>query len=137
ARAACGLSGSARVWHQRPDRRASVLALGPLELSDGYDGSTAWRIDPSGRLVVLDGLDLQEAWAQAWLENDRWLEPDQGGGKVVEAGTERDSLGTYSVLEVTPPTSPGGGAPRPERLWFAGRTGPLAPPVSEEGQPPP
>ncbi|OGF16628.1 MAG: hypothetical protein A2W00_02230 [Candidatus Eisenbacteria bacterium RBG_16_71_46] len=114
---AFGLIGRTESWTRLPDRRASETALGPLTLREGFDGRTAWRTDPGGKLVVLDGKDRENAVGSAWFENDRWLEPDQGGGNAVLAGTERDSAGTYDVLEVTPP------AGRSRRLFVHRDTG--------------
>ena len=131
---AFGLSGTLRSWHRRPDSQASAFDLGPFKISNGFDGTRAWRTDPSGQLVILDGRDLEDARAQAWFENDRWLERDQGGGAIAEGGTEKDTLGTYTVIEVTPPAPPGGTAPRPRRLWFDDRTGLLSRVVSKRDQ---
>jgi hypothetical protein len=128
ALSAYGLSGRARVWHARPDRSATEIELGPFKLAEGFDGTAAWRTDPSGKLVVLDGKDLEEARVSAWFEHARWIEPDQGGGAVVEAGTERDSAGAYTVLEVAPPQG------RSRRLWFDDRTGLLVRAVSKKDQ---
>jgi len=114
---AFGFTGSMEVWNAAPDRRAANVALGPFNLKDGVDGARAWRTDPSGKLLMLDGKDLEDARASAWFERERWLESDQGGGKVTLAGTEKDSLGTYDVLEVAPPVG------RPRRLWFDQKTG--------------
>ncbi len=125
---AFGMSGRAQVWHARPDRTASAIELGPLHVAEGYDGSAGWRTDPSGKPVVLDGKDLEEARADAWFENGRWLEADQGGGRVTDAGTERDSTGSFTVLEVTPPVG------RPRRLWFDDHTGQLVRSVAKHDQ---
>ena len=100
---AFGFTGTTETWAQWPDRRASATALGPFSLQDGVRDTVAWRIDASGKLVMLDGKTREDAFASAWFENDRWLDPDQGGGTVALAGTETDSLGTFDVLEVTPP----------------------------------
>jgi hypothetical protein len=117
---AFGLKGTAEVWSQRPDRTASVFSIGPITIRDGWDGSVAWRTDPSGKLVIRDGKDLEEARSDAYFANDRWLDADQGGGAVVSAGTEKDSTGSYAVLEVTPPTG------RSRKLYFDAATGLLA-----------
>lgn len=114
---AFGLTGTLESWTQAPDRRASATSIGPFQLRDGFDGTRGWRTDPSGGVVMLDGRDLEEARGSAWFDNERWLEPDAGGGAVTWAGEERDSLGRYVVLEVTPP------AGRPRRVGFDPATG--------------
>ena len=125
---AFGLNGRARAWHARPDRSASELELGPFKLKEGVDDSTAWRTDPGGKLVRLDGKDLDEARADAWFENDRWLDADQGGGSVADAGDAKDSTGAFHRLEVTPPWG------RPRTLWFDERTGLLVRSDSKKDQ---
>src|SRR6185295_13577229 len=55
--------------------------------------------------------------ASVWFENAGWLDADQAGGKIAVAGTETDSLGTYSVLEITPPVG------RPRRFFMNQKTG--------------
>ena len=100
---AFGLTGRAESWLEAPERRATEVALGPFTLRDGCDGDRAWRTDPSGQVVRLDGLDLEEARAATWFENDRWLAPDTGGGRIAVAGLEHDARGGYLILEVFPP----------------------------------
>jgi hypothetical protein len=114
---ALGLSGTSTIWAERPDRRASYTHLGPFEIPEGFDGTTGWRVDPSGKLLTLDGKDLEDARAAAWFENLMWLTPGAGGGSIRVAATDRDSAGRYTVLEITPPVG------RPRRYWFNDRTG--------------
>lgn len=122
-----GFEGGFESWSARPDRHYSRTTLGPFALSEGTDGSTAWRTDPTtSRIVRLRDTDLLEARVSNWFELERWAEPDQGGGSVELEGRERDSLGTYAVLRVTSP-EPG---IKPRRLWFDDRTGLLARVVS-------
>lgn len=125
---AFGLKGAAEIWSQRPDRTASVISIGPIIIKDGWDGAVAWRTDPSGKLVFRDGKDLDDAKSDAWFANDRWLEPDQAGGVVKSLGTEKDSTGSYAVLEVTPPIG------RSRKLYFDAGTGLLARSVSRRDQ---
>ncbi len=112
-----GLSGTQESWARRPDRSREAIALGPFKLGGGFDGTSGWRIGPDGKLAMLDGKDLEEAKASTYFENSGWLAPDQGGGKVALAGTEHDSTGTYTVLEVTPPVG------RSRRFWINQSTG--------------
>ena len=118
---AFGLTGRTEIWLESPDRRATEVSLGPFTLKDGCDASGAWRTDPSGKVITLDGRDLDEARASTWFENDRWLAPDFGGGKVTVAGVEKDGQVSYLVLEVTPPV---GGARRvflDQGTWLTAR----------------
>ncbi len=114
---ALGLAGTSTTWAERPDRRASLTHLGPFQIPEGVDRTAGWRGDPSGKLLTLDGKDLEDARAGAWFENLMWLTPGAGGGSIRVAATERDSAGRYTVLEVTPPVG------RPRRYWFNQRTG--------------
>ena len=117
---AFGFTGIIETWVQRPDRIASRTELGPFTLQDGFDGTTAWRVDQNGKLSIRDGVDLENEKGSAWFENGGWLAPDQGGGSIAVLGTERDSTGEFTVLEVRAP------AGRSRALWFDTKTGLLA-----------
>src|SRR4029079_1777569 len=115
---AFGLKGRIDTWRAAPDRRYSEIQIGPLDLKDWVNGKDAWRIDPSGKLLRLDGKDLEQAMASTWLDNERWLEPDQGGGTITALPDVKDSLGTRAVLEPAPPA----GA-KPRRFEFDRKSG--------------
>jgi hypothetical protein len=125
---AFGLSGQTVSFTRAPDHRASVTSLGPIRVLDGYDGETGWRVDPSGKLAILDGKDLESAQGSAYFDNDQWLRPDQTGGSIAFTGDTTDSTGAYTVLEVTPPVG------RPRTLWFDRNTGLLARVVAKQDQ---
>ena len=114
---ALGLEGTTTTYVERPDRRASYTQLGPFQIPEAIAATSGWRVDPSGKLITLDGKDLDDARAGAWFENLMWLTPGEGDGRVRVAGTERDSAGGYIIVEVTPPV----GGPR--RYWFNRTTG--------------
>jgi len=114
---AFGFTGTLESWIQRPDRIASQTALGPFTLRDGFDGTTAWRIDQNGKLSIRDGKDLEDEQGSVWFESGQWLMPDQGGGSVGVLGKESDSTGAYAVLEVK------GTVGRTRALWFSVKTG--------------
>jgi hypothetical protein len=125
---AFGFEGSFASWNARPSRRYSRTELGPFKLSEGVNGTTAWRTDPTTGVVrPLADHDLDQALASAWFEGERWSEPGEGGGSVSVAGNEKDSLGTYTVLAVTPPDLAGAGRTvTPRQLWFDDKTGLLS-----------
>ncbi len=115
---AFGLTGTTDLWARAPQRRATRTVLGPFTILEGFDGTSAWRTDPgSGEPVALDGKDLEEAKGSAYFENDRWLTPDQGGGHVTLVGSEKDSAGTYTVIEAVPPVG------RSRRFYVNTKTG--------------
>ena len=124
---AFGLQGSFEQWTMRPDRMASVTSIGPFTLKEGTDSTGAWRVDQNGKLSRRDGKDLESARASAWFANDMWLVPG-AGGTLRYAGREKDSTGTYSVIEVTPPVG------RPRSLWFSQKTGLLEREVAKDDQ---
>ena len=117
---AFGLTGTTEGWTERPDRSASITKLGPFTIQEGCDGTQAWRTDPSGKLLILDGKDLDRAKAGAWFENDRYLDDDHGGATIAWVGNDKDSLGSYDVIDVAPPVD------KPRRMWFDSKTGLLA-----------
>lgn len=119
-----GFSGSLETWSVRPDKHYARTELGPFKLSEGSDGRTAWRTDPTtGRVVTLTDQDLAESLASTWYELERWAEADGGGGTITVTGHEKDAKGTYTVLTMVPP---GGGTLKPRRYWFSDATGLLA-----------
>ena len=133
---AFGFEGSFASWNARPARRYSRTELGPFKLSEGVNGTTAWRTDPTTGVVrALADHDLDQALASSWFEGERWAEPGEGGGSVSVAGNEKDSLGAYTVLAVKPPDLAGGGrAVTTRQLWFDDRTGLLAVMRSKDDQ---
>jgi len=124
---AFGLQGTFEQWTERPDRLASVTSIGPFTLKEGSDSTGAWRVDQNGKLSRRDGKDLEGERASAWFANDMWLVPG-GGGTLRFAGHQKDSTGTYSVIEVTPPIG------RPRSLWFSQKTGLLEREVAKDDQ---
>jgi hypothetical protein len=114
---AFGFSGTIEAWTERPDKVASQTALGPFTLKDGYDGTTAWRIDQNGKFLQRDGKDLEDEKGSAWFQNGRWMDPDQGGGSIAVLSTERDSTGAWTVIEVKPPLG------RAHTMWFNTQSG--------------
>src|SRR5437870_4977258 len=79
---AFSLTGTTTSYAVRPDKHASETLLGPFKILEGFDGKTGWRVDQSGKLVMLDGKDLEDARAGGTFETELWMLPDQGGCKV-------------------------------------------------------
>jgi hypothetical protein len=122
------MKGAVEEWLVRPDRTLVRFEIGPMKMSMGCDGPTGWRTDLGGKVLKLDGKDLEDARGGAWFESDAYLLPDQAGGAVTYVGEESDSVGRYVVLELTPPVG------RARRASFDLRTGRLAKFVAKTDQ---
>jgi PDZ domain/Aspartyl protease len=125
---AFGLTGTTESWTERPDHTGSETHLGPFTLLEGFDGTVGWRTDPSGKLQTIDGHDLVRTRDGAWFDNENFLRADHGGGTAVWVASEKDSDGTFDVLEITPPS----GTSR--RYAYDVATGLLARVTSKEDQ---
>lgn len=108
---AFGLTGTVRTWTIKPAQRATDMEIGPFTVRQGDDGTRAWRTDPSGKVLVLDGQDLDGARSNTWFDNRMWLEPDQGGGTVSMAPDDEQS-DAHAVLDIVSPTG------ESRRAWF-------------------
>jgi Aspartyl protease/PDZ domain len=113
---AFGFSGEIETWTRVPGQRATRMEIGPLKLLQGNDGEKAWRTDPGGKVIVLDGQDLQRSIASTWFDANRWLLDDQGGGSVSLASGVPDAAG-YDVLEVKAPDGD------MRQMWVSKKTG--------------
>ena len=122
------MKGSVETWSIRPDRALTRFEIGPLKMATGCDGRTAWRTDPGGKLLKLDGKDLEEALGSEWFDAESYLLPEQGGGTVAWVGEEGDSAGRYAVLEIAPPEG------RSRREYFDQKTGLLVKSESKHDQ---
>jgi hypothetical protein len=101
---AFAMTGRIESWSVRPDRSASALQIGPLSVATGSIGTTVWRTDPGGGKVVrLDGKELEDERGGVWFDTEAYLEPDQGGGDVSWVGEEQDSSRRVAVLSFRPP----------------------------------
>src|SRR5262249_37209591 len=125
---AFGLQGQIESWRRSPDRHSSTVAIGPFTIRDWTSAGKAWRTDPSGKLLPLDGKDLDDALSDTWFDAERWLEPDQGGGTIATSADVKDSLGTRAVLDITPPVG------RPRHFEFDRKSGLIVRTVSKNDQ---
>jgi len=126
---AYGLQGSIESWRKDPDKRAIDVAIGPMKFQQWSGGGKSWRTDPgSGKLLALDGKDLEQSISDTWFDTKRWLEPDQGGGAITMGPEVKDTLGTFTVLDVTPP------AGRSRQLQFDKKSGLLVRTISKNDQ---
>ncbi|HEY6865926.1 MAG TPA: aspartyl protease family protein [Candidatus Eisenbacteria bacterium] len=115
---AAGLTGRWEMWLAAPDHWARRMTLGSLRLREGFDGTTAWHTDLSGKEVtVLSGSEASEARAEGWFLNERWALEDQGGGRIRAGSTAFGASASYDVIDVVPPVG------RSRRMFIDQKTG--------------
>jgi hypothetical protein len=112
------LRGSFERWVQRPDRLLEHLSLGTMRIQQGFDGTTGWRMDLTGKkATIVGGKELERLQSDAYFANEMWARDGQGGGKVMRGTSGFRNGEDYCSLDVTPPVGP------PRKLWFSVKTG--------------
>jgi len=93
----------------------------PIHTAIGFDGKTAWEVEPSGTATPQEGGDVRQlAVNEAYRLQNLWWRGDRGGATVVDAGRKSKDGKAYDVLTVTPK----GG--KPFDAWFDSATHLLA-----------
>jgi hypothetical protein len=89
----------------------------PTHTAMGFDGKTAWEVEPSGTATPQEGGDVRQlAVNEAYRLQNLWWRGDRGDATVVDAGRKSKDGKTYDVLTVTPK----GG--KPFDAWFDSAT---------------
>jgi hypothetical protein len=102
-----GLSGRWEMWLAAPDHWARRMTLGSLRVRAGFDGTTAWRTDLTGKEVqTLSGSQATAARAEGWFLNERWALEDQGGGSIRAGSSAFGENASYDAIDVDPPVGP-------------------------------
>ena len=95
--------------------------IDPTHTAMGFDGKTAWEVEPSGTATPQEGGDVRQlAVNEAYRLQNLWWRGDRSGATVVDAGRKSKDGKTYDVLTVTPK----GG--KPFDAWFDSATHLLA-----------
>jgi hypothetical protein len=94
-----GLSGTMEHWEVRPDRNRTELDLQVISMTMGDDGTTAWELDPNGKLrIEQDPGALARREAAKRLANYEHLDPDSEAFTVTLDGIETvEDRECYSV----------------------------------------
>jgi hypothetical protein len=100
-----GMSGTFQSWTDRTNGRYStVIDMGPLSSSEGYDGSTAWWRDSKGVVLPQTGPSSRaNTVTETFFGSDALFKPDHGGATLSYLGTRTDSGRTYEAIEVRVP----------------------------------
>lgn len=63
---AAGMTMTMEMWQSRPNKSLMVLSIpGMGELKNGYDGATAWSVNPMQGPRILDGAELEQTVRQS------------------------------------------------------------------------
>jgi outer membrane lipoprotein-sorting protein len=63
---AAGMTLSMEIWQARPNKMVMVMDVpGMGEIKQGYDGTTAWSVNPMQGPRILDGAELEQSVRQA------------------------------------------------------------------------
>jgi predicted aspartyl protease len=120
-------SGLAGTWREIDDLRVGRFVqqadVGAWSASEGFDGRTRWRQDPSGGVHALDApFSRTMRVTDAWLARRAWLRPaaDDAAADFGEVAARVEQDRRYDVLTATPRDG------QPVELWFDARTHLLA-----------
>lgn len=99
-----GLSGPFEQLEDVSDG-ASLLKykLGPYEAQSGFDGSTSWKLGPSGDVALQESTAGKRiAASEAYLSARAYWFPQRWPASVQLLGTRTDGGNTYQVLRILP-----------------------------------
>ena len=94
-----GLSGTMEHWEQHPDKSRTELDLQVVSMTMGDDGTTAWELDPNGKVrIEQDPGALARREADKRLANYEHLDRDSGAFTVaLDSFEEVDGRDCYIV----------------------------------------
>lgn len=113
-----GLTGQV-VYTQdlRRGRFVDRSDIGPSHTANGFDGTMAWEVEPSGTATPQEGGDVRQlAINEAYRLQNLWWRSDRGGATITDAGRKRDGDKPYDVLTVVPKEG------KPFDVWFDATT---------------
>ena len=85
---AMGMSADFNVWNARPARMLLIINIpGMGEMRQGYDGTTAWAVDPMQGARVLSGGELTATQDQAGFDSSLRLIKNFKSAETVEKTT--------------------------------------------------
>ncbi len=68
-----GLTGDIEIIYAEPERFLVSYELGPMKLSQGFDGSVAWTLDQNQQIVTLSGNERKKIINAAFLAGQSFL----------------------------------------------------------------
>lgn len=77
-----GIQGTITTIYAAPDREYEEDKLGILDVSQGYDGKTAWQRDTNGNVRPLAGEELKDLRVQLFFDTNSYVLPGRIPGKL-------------------------------------------------------
>jgi hypothetical protein len=76
--------------------------MGTLHGENGFDGETAWIIDPAGEAQLVRSRRARAAaYNEAWRRSQSFWSARRAG-RMRDLGVRRDAAGRYRIIEATP-----------------------------------
>ena len=87
-RATDNTQGSLQMLTLKPDLYLLTFDVGGLEVSEGFNGKSAWRLDSRAGLRTLTGVESLSLRAATNYRNHLWLNYKKEKSKIIDAGQE-------------------------------------------------
>ena len=110
-----GIQGTITTIYAAPDREYEEDKLGILNITQGYDGKTAWQRDTNGNVRPLAGEELKDLRVQLFFDTNSYVLPGRIPGTLALHPQPEQGTGNYIVDAL-----PEGG--KPSTLFFDPRT---------------
>ena len=106
-----GIQGTITTIYATPDREYEEDKLGILDITQGYDGKTAWQRDTNGNVRPLAGEELKDLRVQLFFDTNSYVLPGRIAGKLTLRPRPEPETGNWVVDAL-----PDGG--KPTTLFF-------------------
>ena len=110
-----GIQGTITTIYAAPDREYEEDKLGILDITQGYDGRSAWQRDTNGNVRPLAGEELKDLRVQLFFDTNSYVLPGRIPGKLTLRPRPEPETGDWVVDAL-----PEGG--KPSTLFFDPRT---------------
>lgn len=77
-----GIQGTITTIYAAPDREYEEDKLGILDITQGYDGRSAWQRDTNGNVRPLAGEELKDLRVQLFFDTNSYVLPGRIAGKL-------------------------------------------------------
>lgn len=96
-----GISGDVLTVFAVPDKEYEQDKLGVLEITQGYDGKSAWRRDSNGNVRPLGSDETRTLRTQLFFDTNSYVVPGRIKGKVTVRPAREPGTGNF-ILDATP-----------------------------------